>query len=80
MNEIADKVTKIVADHLGLNPSVLRSGASFTDDLGADSLDSVEVKLMLEEAFGLDIPQEAADKMHTIQDAVEYISGHTLAP
>jgi acyl carrier protein len=79
MNEIADKVTKIVADHLGLDPATLRLGASFADDLGTDSLDTVEVKLMLEEAFDLEIPQAEADKMHTIQDVVEYISEHTLA-
>lgn len=68
-----NKVQKIVADQLGIEPEKVKPEASFTEDLGADSLDTVELVMALEEEFHLEIPDEAAEKIATVQAAVDYI-------
>ena len=73
MSEVADKVKKIVIEHLGVEESKVSEDANFIDDLGADSLDTVELVMAFEEEFGCEIPDEAAEKILTIKDAIEYI-------
>src|ERR1700709_340565 len=73
MTEIADKVKKIVVEHLGVDEAKVTNEASFIDDLGADSLDTVELVMAFEEAFGVEIPEDAAEKITTVKDAIEYI-------
>ncbi len=68
-----DKVKKIVAEQLGVEPEAVTPGASFANDLGADSLDTVELVMALEEKFGVEIPDEDAGGIATVQDAVDYI-------
>ena len=70
------KVCQIVADQLGVDLEEVTPGASFVDDLGADSLDTVELVMALEEEFGLEIPDEDAEKISTVQDAIKYIEEH----
>ncbi len=72
MSEIADKVKKIVVEHLGVEESKVTPEASFIDDLGADSLDTVELVMAFEEAFGVEIPEDAAEKISTVKDAIDY--------
>lgn len=74
MSDVAERVTKIVVDHLGVDASKVELGSSFIDDLGADSLDQVELVMAFEEEFELDIPDDAAEKIVTVQDAVTLIS------
>ena len=71
---IEDKVKAIIVDQLGVKPEEVTSTASFVDDLGADSLDTVELVMALEEEFGIEIPDEDAEKMTTVGEAVKYIS------
>ncbi len=73
MPSVEEKVTQIIVDQLGVEASEVTPGASFVDDLGADSLDRVELVMAFEEAFGLEIPDEDAEKIVTVQNAVEYI-------
>jgi len=73
MSETADRVKKIVVEHLGVDESKVNENASFVDDLGADSLDTVELVMAFEEEFGCEIPDEAAEKILTIKDAITYI-------
>ena len=73
MTEIADKVKKIVVEHLGVDEAKVTSDASFQDDLGADSLDIVELVMAFEEAFEIEIPDEDAEKITTVKDAIDYI-------
>jgi acyl carrier protein len=73
MSEISDKVRKIVVEHLGVEEAKVTPEASFIDDLGADSLDTVELVMAFEEAFGVEIPEDAAEKISTVKDAIEYI-------
>jgi len=73
MSEIADKVKKIVVEHLGVEESKVTPEASFIDDLGADSLDTVELVMAFEEAFNVEIPEDAAEKISTVKDAIDYI-------
>ena len=73
MSEIADKVKKIVVEHLGVEEAKVTPEASFIDDLGADSLDTVELVMAFEEAFGVEIPEDAAEKISTVKDAIDYI-------
>jgi acyl carrier protein len=73
MSDIADRVKKIVVDHLGVDESKVTEGASFIDDLGADSLDTVELVMAFEEEFGVEIPDDAAEKIVTVKDAVDFI-------
>jgi acyl carrier protein len=79
MSEIADKVKKIVVEHLGVEEGKVTPEASFIDDLGADSLDTVELVMAFEEAFGVEIPEDAAEKISTVRDAVDYIEKQKAA-
>ena len=72
-SETADRVKKIVVEHLGVEPDKVTEDASFIDDLGADSLDIVELVMAFEEEFGVEIPDDAAEKITTVRDAIEYI-------
>jgi acyl carrier protein len=73
MSETADRVKKIVVEHLGVEGEKVTEDASFIDDLGADSLDIVELVMAFEEEFGVEIPDDAAEKITTVRDAIEYI-------
>ena len=73
MSETADRVKKIVVEHLGVEADEVTEDASFIDDLGADSLDIVELVMAFEEEFGVEIPDDAAEKITTVRDAIEYI-------
>jgi acyl carrier protein len=73
MSEIADKVKKIVVEHLGVEEGKVTPEASFIDDLGADSLDTVELVMAFEEAFSVEIPEDAAEKISTVKDAIDFI-------
>jgi len=73
MPSVEDRVTQIIMDQLGVEQAEVTPGASFVDDLGADSLDRVELIMAIEEAFDLEIPDEQAEKITTVQDAVTYI-------
>ena len=74
MSEIADRVKKIVIEHLGVDEEKVTDKASFIDDLGADSLDTVELVMAFEEEFGIEIPDDAAETIQTFGDAVKFIS------
>jgi acyl carrier protein len=76
MSNVADRVRKIVVDQLGVKEEDLRNDASFVDDLGADSLDTVELVMALEEEFEMEIPDEKSEKIATIQDAIDYIESN----
>lgn len=76
MSDIAKRVKEIVAEQLGVEESQVVPEASFMDDLGADSLDTVELVMALEEEFDLEIPDEDAEKIQTVNDAIEYITEH----
>ena len=73
MSETADRVKKIVVEHLGVESEKVTEEASFIDDLGADSLDIVELVMAFEEEFGVEIPDDAAEKITTVKDAIDYI-------
>ncbi len=73
MSETADRVKKIVVEHLGVDSEKVTEDASFIDDLGADSLDIVELVMAFEEEFGVEIPDDAAEKITTVKDAIDYI-------
>ena len=74
MSEVADKVKKIIAEHLGIDDmSKITEDAKFIDDLGADSLDAVELVMAFEEKFGIEIPDDAAETIQTVQNAIDYI-------
>lgn len=73
MSETADRVKKIVVEHLGVEQDKVTEDASFIDDLGADSLDIVELVMAFEEEFGVEIPDDAAEKITTVRDAIDYI-------
>ena len=72
-NDVSNKVKKIVADHLGIEEAKVTDEASFIDDLGADSLDTVELVMAFEEKFGIEIPDDAAETIQTVQNAIDYI-------
>ena len=74
MSDIAERVKKIVIDHLGVDADKVVESASFIDDLGADSLDIVELVMAFEEEFGVEIPDDAAEKISTVSDAIKYIN------
>ena len=74
MSDIAERVKKIVVDHLGVDEGKVVLGASFIDDLGADSLDTVELVMAFEEEFNVEIPDDAAEKIQTVGDAVTFIT------
>ena len=73
MSETAEKVKKIVVEHLSVDESKVTDNASFIDDLGADSLDTVELVMAFEEEFGIEIPDDAAETIQTYGDAVKFI-------
>ncbi|AFK53703.1 MAG: acyl carrier protein [Tistrella sp.] len=73
MSDIAERVKKIVVEHLGVDEEKVTETASFIDDLGADSLDTVELVMAFEEEFGIEIPDDAAEKILTVQDAIKFI-------
>ena len=73
MSDIADKVKKIVVEHLGVDEDKVTDTASFIDDLGADSLDTVELVMAFEEEFGIEIPDDAAEKIQTVKDAIDFL-------
>lgn len=73
MSDIAERVTKIVVEHLGVEEQKVTPDASFIDDLGADSLDTVELVMAFEEEFGVDIPDDAAEKIEKVADAIKFI-------
>ncbi len=77
MPTIEERVKKIIAEQLGVNEGEITNESSFVDDLGADSLDTVELVMALEEEFGTEIPDEEAEKITTVQQAVDYIQSHT---
>ena len=77
MASIAERVKQIVAEQLGVDEEQVTSEASFMEDLGADSLDTVELVMALEEEFDIEISDEHAEKIQTVQDAVDYISEHS---
>ena len=74
MSDIGDRVKKIVIEHLGVDAEKVQDNASFIDDLGADSLDTVELVMAFEEEFGIEIPDDAAETIQTFGDAVKFIS------
>ena len=76
MSETPDRVKKIVVEHLGVEAEKVTEEASFIDDLGADSLDIVELVMAFEEEFGVEIPDDAAEKINTVKDAIDYIEAH----
>jgi acyl carrier protein len=73
MSDTAERVKKIVVEHLGVDADKVTEAASFIDDLGADSLDTVELVMAFEEEFGVEIPDDAAETILTVGDAVKYI-------
>jgi acyl carrier protein len=76
MSQVSDKVKEIVVQTLGVTEEQISDDAKFVEDLGADSLDQVELVMALEEEFGTDIPDEEAEKLTTVGEAVKYIEGH----
>jgi len=76
MENIEQRVKKIVAEQLGVNETEVKIDSSFVDDLGADSLDTVELVMALEEEFDCEIPDEEAEKITTVKQAVDYVNGH----
>jgi acyl carrier protein len=77
MSDIAERVKKIVVEHLGVEPDKVIENASFIDDLGADSLDTVELVMAFEEEFGCEIPDDAAETILTVGDAVRFLEKST---
>jgi acyl carrier protein len=75
-SSVEDKVKSIIVDQLGVSESEVTATASFVDDLGADSLDTIELVMAFEEAFGIEIPDEDAEKIRTVQQAIEYVESH----
>ncbi len=76
MASIKEKIVDLVVEQLGVSPEQVAEDASFIDDLGADSLDTVELVMAFEEEFGLEIPDEDAEKMVTVGDAIGYLESH----
>ncbi|MDT7934383.1 MAG: acyl carrier protein [Sphingomonadaceae bacterium] len=76
MSDTAERVKKIVVEHLGVEPEKVTEDANFIDDLGADSLDTVELVMAFEEEFGIEIPDDAAEKITTVKDAIGFIDAN----
>jgi|TARA_R100001377_G_scaffold77268_2_gene54479 acyl carrier protein len=76
MSDIQERVKKIIIEQLGVKEEEVKNEASFVDDLGADSLDTVELVMALEEEFDTEIPDEEAEKITTVQSAIDYVSAH----
>ena len=79
MSSIEERVKKIVVEQLGVKEEEVSANASFVDDLGADSLDTVELVMALEEVFECEIPDEDADKIYSVDQAIDYIKAHVKA-
>jgi len=79
MSDVSERVKKIVIEHLGVDEDKVTNNASFIDDLGADSLDTVELVMAFEEEFGCEIPDDAAEKIQTVQDAITFINANTAS-
>ena len=79
MTDVSDRVKKIVVEHLGVEPDKVAENASFIDDLGADSLDTVELVMASEEEFGCEIPDDAAETILTVGDAIKFIQTNQAA-
>ena len=79
MENIEQRVKKIVAEQLGVNEADVKTESSFVNDLGADSLDTVELVMALEEEFECEIPDEEAEKITTVQQAIDYVNNHLKA-
>ena len=79
MSDVAQRVKNIVVEHLGVDEAKVSEGASFIDDLGADSLDTVELVMAFEEEFGVEIPDDAAEKIQTVGDAINFIQQNAAA-
>lgn len=77
MSSIEERVQKIIVEQLGVKPEDVKPAASFVEDLGADSLDTVELVMALEEEFETEIPDEEAEKISTVQAAVDYVKAHS---
>jgi len=77
MASVQERVKQIIVEQLGVEESEVTDNASFVDDLGADSLDTVELVMAFEEAFGIEIPDEDAEKIATVKDAIDYIEKHS---
>ena len=77
MENIEQRIKKIVAEQLGVNEAEVKNESSFVNDLGADSLDTVELVMALEEEFECEIPDEEAEKINTVQEAIDYVSANT---
>jgi acyl carrier protein len=77
MASVADRVKQIIVEQLGVDESEVTPTAHFVDDLGADSLDTVELVMAFEEAFNIEIPDEDAEKITTVKDAIDYIEKHS---
>ena len=73
MSEVETEVKQIVVDHLGIDEAKVTAESKFIDDLGADSLDTVELVMAFEEKFGIEIPDDAAETIQTVQNAIDYI-------
>jgi acyl carrier protein len=78
--ELFEEIKQVVSEQLGVKPEEIKPTASFRDDLGADSLDAVELIMALEEKFGIEIPDEDAEKLKTVNDATKYIENKTNNP
>jgi acyl carrier protein len=76
MSDTAERVKKIVVEHLGVDAAKVSEASSFIDDLGADSLDTVELVMAFEEEFGVEIPDTAAEKILTVKDAIDFIDSN----
>ena len=79
MSDVAERVKKIVVEHLGVDADKVVDNANFIDDLGADSLDTVELVMALEDEFEMEIPDEQAEKITTVQQAIDYAKAHVEA-
>ena len=77
MENIEQRIKKIVAEQLGVNEAEVKNESSFVNDLGADSLDTVELVMALEEEFECEIPDEQAEKINTVQEAIDYVTANT---
>lgn len=78
MSDVAARVKKIVVEHLGVDEDKVIENASFVDDLGADSLDTVELVMAFEEEFGCEIPDDAAEKILTVKNAIDYVQDRAV--